>query len=196
MVPDYVPPPDAPPTYQGCSDRTREGFADPAVYPNIAACAGAWSMPGLRDVLPACDRKSGNDGLNLDGSGCSAADLCEAGWHVCQTKLDVGESMPLGMRSCAGLGASANMFFATAQGGPGGDCSDVTDTDDFQGCGTYGSVAFANCAPLDRTTGNMCTDLLTATNPWVCPVFDDEVHTVTKTKPDTGGGVLCCRQLP
>ena len=186
---------DAPPNPAGCADRTREGFVDMNTYPAIAACAGAWSLPGLRDVTAACGYKAGNDGELISGVGCSAADLCDPGWHVCQTNLDVAQSLPIADRTCNGLGAAAETFFATAQGGPGGDCA-VTNNlnDDFVGCGTYGITAKSNCTPLDRTTNNMCS-AFASIGGWNCPVYNDEVHTVTKSDPLMGGGVLCCRDL-
>lgn len=187
----YVPPDAPPPNPAGCSDRTREGFGDIDTYPDLAACAGAWLRPGLRDVEPACARLAGNDGSLVSGADCTAADLCALGWHVCQTKLDVAMSQPVTLRSCAGLGAEANRFFATAQSGPGGNCSDNA-TDDFAGCGTYGLPAMLNCAPLDKTPSNECS-AFAGIGGWKCPQFNNEVNTVTKTEPLVGGGVLCCR---
>ena len=32
----------------GCADGQREGFANTSVFPNIAACSGGWSIPGIR----------------------------------------------------------------------------------------------------------------------------------------------------
>jgi hypothetical protein len=87
------------------------------------------------------------------------------------------------------------MLFAAGQGGPGGDCAIPDATDDFQGCGTYGIAAKSNCAPLDRTTGNMCTELYRIVGGWTCPNNVNEVNTVTKTEPELGGGVLCCRDV-
>jgi hypothetical protein len=148
-------------------------------------------MPGLRGVAPACDREAGNDGVRLGGTGCSAADLCAVDWHVCQTKIEVEDHLPLASRSCAGLGAAADMFFATAQDGAGGNCSDPAPTNDFSGCGTYGAIA-PDCLPLDRTTNNMCVAF--GVGGWNCPDDLDEVSTVTKSEPLIGGGVLCCKE--
>src|SRR5262245_3879393 len=72
----------------GCADGTREGFQSQTKYPTIAACSGAWTIPGLiaNDTLvPRCQRRAGNDGANTSGQGCSVADLCAEGWHVCES---------------------------------------------------------------------------------------------------------------
>src|SRR5262245_57355288 len=77
----------------GCADGTREGYLSLQDDPRIAACAGAWSVAGLlADVThtPLCDRQAGNTGGALtDGSGCTVADLCAEGWHVCETAQEV-----------------------------------------------------------------------------------------------------------
>src|SRR5262252_1849902 len=72
---------DSPGAATGCADGTREGLA---TYSSIAACAGAWTVPGvIGDAPPACARQAGNDGSNAAGTGCNVADLCATGWHVC-----------------------------------------------------------------------------------------------------------------
>lgn len=187
-----VPSPDAPPAPWGCSDETREGFTDTAVYPAIAACSGAWSIPGLRpDPIVSCGRAAGNDGVKLLGAGCSAADLCAIGWHVCRTRLEVLEALPLQSRSCAGLGAAADTFYATGQSGPGGGNCDTTGTDDVFGCGTFGAAAQSSCTPLDLTASNDCFAVKTVGG-WSC-AYPNEVENIYKTEPLVGGGVLCCR---
>lgn len=194
-VPDPVPPDAAPDVAEypaGCSDGSREGFGALETYPDLAGCAGAWSVPGLRDVAPMCALRGGNDGVQLDGAGCSAADLCAPTWHVCQSSIDVALSQPTTLRSCAGLGAAPNTLFATAQSGAAGNCDEgPAATNDFMGCGTAGPAAMANCAPLDRSSDNMCFSLTSVG--WNCPDPDNEVNTVTKSMPLVGGGVLCCR---
>ena len=60
----------------GCSDGTREGFVG---APGIAACEGAWSLPGiLANAQPKCGRAGGNQGTKPDGTGCGADDLCSS----------------------------------------------------------------------------------------------------------------------
>lgn len=89
------------PKQSGCSDGTREWFIDSGSFPNIAGCAGAFVRPGLIQnnseiVVPTCERKSGNDGVYTDGEACSASDLCESGWKICDSfsliKLSSGGS--------------------------------------------------------------------------------------------------------
>ena len=46
---------------EGCSDLTREGFADGATWPDIAGCAGAWTVAGVNAITgPTCGRIAGN----------------------------------------------------------------------------------------------------------------------------------------
>jgi hypothetical protein len=77
------------PLISGCSDGTREWFFDIVKHPFIAGCSGAWNITGLRiDAntvrnTPTCSRSSGNTGINLNGTGCSAVDLCANGWSIC-----------------------------------------------------------------------------------------------------------------
>jgi hypothetical protein len=200
-VPD--PPPDGPPdmavpdtapNLSGCADATREGFSDPAEFPLIGACAGAWSIAGLRPDPPvSCNRAAGDDGTLPGGVGCSASDLCSAGWHVCRTRLEVYERLPVADRSCDRIGADANALFVTAQSGGGGGNCDATGTNDVFGCGTAGlSVTDPGCAPLDRNSDNMCF-VIKAVGGWECLDPDSEVTTIRKSDPTAGGGVLCCR---
>lgn len=191
-VSDPPPIPDARPTFAGCSDETREGFADPALFPAIAACAGAWSIPGL-SAPAACGHAAGNTGTQVLGTGCAAHDLCATGWHVCSSRLDVLSHLPPA-KTCADGMFGPSTFFATAQSGPGGgECG--MGTNDFLGCGTYGPAPFPVCTPLDRSSDNMCFTLRSAGG-WDCPDDRSEVTTVTKSDPTAGGGVLCCQDDP
>jgi hypothetical protein len=127
------------------------------------------------------------------GVGCTATDLCAAEWHVCRTSLEVYERLPVSDRTCTRLGASPQKLFITAQSGSGGDMCDATGTNDVLGCGTYGLVASsAACAPLDRTSDNMCFSIK-AVGGWECLDPVSELTTIRKSDPTTGGGVLCCR---
>jgi len=185
---------DAPEYAEGCSDRTREGFQDMAVYTDIAACDGAWSVPGLRGCGPACDHASGNDGALPLGEGCSAADVCAPGWRICGSGEEVFVALPAGGRTCDGLGAAPSTLYATGQSGGGANrCSD-SGSNDFFGCGTYGPLPDSLCRPLDRVSDNMCFAIRLG-DIWVCPDPEDEVDTVTKTDSRFGGGVLCCRNV-
>jgi hypothetical protein len=142
---------------------------------------------------PECDRRGGNDGDKPDGRGCSAADLCAAGWHVC-----------LGVTSIANIhGGCADaiapfgdhpVFFATAQRAQGLVCStNGQGMNNVYGCGTIGSTPDRSCEPLDR----FLHDSDCANNPpWSCAngplgTSQSELDDVTKSGPERGG-VLCC----
>ncbi len=193
----------------GCSDGTREGYLDEDLYPLIAGCSGGWSFPGLIVApLPQCNLVSGNTSPNPSGNGCSAADLCSPGFHVCKGAEDVSFRSPTG---CDGVGLAPG-FFATRQGSTGcaictlgtitdpdvcNGCSCATNCEqndstanDLFGCGTLGNAASGNCGVLDLTSGNGC---LALGSPWLCEAGGgcNEANAVTKLGPE-GGGVLCC----
>ena len=186
-----APAPDASPD-RGCSDGTREGFPDFGSFRSIAGCAGAWRIEGLSPDPPVmCHRAAGNDGAQALGTNCTATDLCEAGWHVCRSRLEVIARLPVADRTCNGLDAAPNMLFVTAQSGPGGGTCGV-GTNDVFGCGTMGPLADASCAPLDRSSDNQCF-AIHPVGGWTCLDAGSEVTTIYKTDPAIGGGVMCCR---
>jgi hypothetical protein len=188
----------------GCADGTREGYTNVQLHPRIAACSGAWSIPGLiaaATLTPACDRQAGNTGTStiLDGAGCSVADLCAQGWHVC---LSAAELTQLGETCAPALAASVadQVFFATRQrGNANGLCVAATNantTNNVHGCGNFGS-------PENPAQSTSCTPLTPfmleqpdcfAIVGWACgtdPNSTTELDDVTK--PSAGhGGVLCC----
>jgi hypothetical protein len=172
----------------GCSDGQREGYFDPAAFPLVASCSGAWSVAGVMGALaPVCGRLGGDDGQKPDGIGCSAADLCAEGWHVCASSAEVAAASPSG---CGGAADPQTLvFFATGQSGAGlSDCG--PGENDLFGCGTIGTAPAPTCAPLDRTSADLCAALGA---PWSCGLDGaKEATAVTKTGSD-GGGVLCCR---
>ncbi len=175
----------------GCSDGTREGY--PVVsFKNIAACSGAWSVPGLladATKTPACDRNAGNDGTNPSGSGCNVADLCQVGWHVCATGNEVQDkSSGLG---CSPVVDAAGAFFATRQSGQGNNLCEPTGANDLFGCGGIGAPPDINgsCAPLNRASGNLCASIPIT---FACGV-DGFAEANNVTKANGEGGVLCCR---
>ncbi|MBN9163565.1 MAG: hypothetical protein BGO98_17890 [Myxococcales bacterium 68-20] len=177
----------------GCSDGSREGFTPAPMFPNIAACAGGWSVPGLgTTTTPACGRVSGNDSANPTGKDCSVADLCQVGWHVCETPAAVATKS--GGEGCVAAGLNGqNAFFAIRQAGSGAAACGP-GTNDLFGCGDVGAPPDAEtCAPLDRFSGDLCTSLPTT---WACGADGgNELGNVTKTASE-GGGVLCCRDGP
>jgi hypothetical protein len=176
----------------GCSDGTREGFVNATQFPNIAGCSGGWSVAGLLPGITAkCGLAGGNSGANPNGNTCSAADLCETGWHVCATSLQVKNASATGGCSGSTAAGAASLFFATLQSGPGaGDCG--SGTNDLFGCGNLGAAPNGSCSPLDRFSNNLCGSLAA---PWSCVSANggfDEAIKVTKSGP-ASGGVLCCR---
>jgi hypothetical protein len=174
----------------GCSDATREGYTPAATYPNIAACAGAWSIPGLQPPTtktPACSRGSGNSGVNATGAGCNVSDLCQGGWHVCESSAEVLQKS--NGAGCAPA-ATPGLFFATRQSGAGGATCGPGANDLF-GCGGVGAApAPGACVPLDRFSNDLCSALPAG---WSCGLDAfQEANNVTHTN-GNDGGVLCCR---
>jgi hypothetical protein len=177
----------------GCADGAREAFLDGARFPRIAACSGAFSVPGTQtsaSMMPQCNRSAGNTGANPLGNGCSIEDLCAEGWHVCHGTIDVTMSLPAGTTSCATVDQTMPGFWLTRQ----------TTNNNFQcinfagslnnvvGCASIG-MADVTCAPL--TTTFRFTDCVP---PWQCDAMqpDREAGTITKVGPQ-GGGVMCCK---
>ncbi len=177
------------PSPVGCADGSREALEDEVAYPGIAACAGGFWVPGVGAPVPACNREGGNDGPHPDGIGCSIADLCAAGWHLCTTRYEVAMA---GLASCGNV-SWGGQFFATAQSGEGANACNDTGTNDVFGCGDVGYENVSGCAPLDRSTGNLCVSLPGA---WECSEDAyDEVSYLVKPGPDFGGA-LCCLDGP
>jgi hypothetical protein len=182
----------------GCGDNERDDLTDLAQYPDIAACSGRWSIPGL-EAPPVCNRTSGD--RNQSDATCAAQDLCAKGWHICHNDGDV--KIRLG-QTCSTRFKSANTFFATDQPGDFGICM-VAGSNDIFGCGSIGADLAAMsqmgvCESLDKSSGNECSLLNSAVaGAWQCidPMGTrgyDERNVVTKPA-DAGGGVLCCRDL-
>src|SRR5262249_32171373 len=134
------------PALLGCSDGTREGFVDPTASELIAGCSGGWQTqwyPGFSTpaITPTCNHASGNSSANPGGAGCVMADLCAAGWHVCNNAAEVTAKSPTG---CAGAvtDGSARFFSTLEVSYPGTDtCLSATvDPNGLVGCGTLGSA--------------------------------------------------------
>jgi hypothetical protein len=174
----------------GCSDGTREGFTSIGSYPNIAACSGGWSFPGVRTgtaIAPACGGRAGNDSDNATGAGCGVADLCQNGWHVCASAAEVAARV--GADGCAGANV-AGAFFVTRQSGPGAAACGVGSNDLF-GCGGAGLTPDpGTCGVLTRFSNDLCAALPAS---FACGADGAaEADNVTKSSSD-GGGALCCR---
>lgn len=174
----------------GCADGTREAF-DLAQEPAIAGCSGGWETAGIAAVRTPTCAATGDSSANPTGRGCSAADLCAEGWHVCADKQDVYAHL-VGKPACLWETAdeAARLFFASAQPASFSSC-DASGTDDLFGCGSLGNTAPASCDPLARVSGNVCIDL--TVGGWDCGTdFMAEAVHVTKAFA-TGGGALCCK---
>lgn len=171
----------------GCADGEREVLEDEALYPNIAGCAGAWTVPGVVVNVTNCERQGGDDGLIPTGTECSVEDLCSEGWHVC---VDRQEVMDDGVADCNDDTLAWNgSFYATRQSGQGSNTCDAFGLNDVFGCGDVGYDNITNCAPLNRGSANLCVELPA---PWACGVANDqEAQFIVKTGPEFGG-VLCC----
>ncbi len=199
--------PVTPPDPVGCADGEREGFTDRMAAPDIAGCSGGWSVPGVRATLsPICNRVSGDDSTNPSGQGCSVADLCAIGWHVCADKEEVAARSPSGCASAVPPGTPNNgLLFITRQRSTNNivceDRASATGVNDLIGCGNLGPSldASKNCAPLDRALASQhdgrCdfNEAEPPLGPWMCGASSiRESENVTKSGPALGG-VLCCR---
>jgi hypothetical protein len=180
----------------GCSDGTREYFADMASQPNIAGCSGGWSIVGVTtpgSMQPACNRVSGNDSSNPNGMGCSVEDLCAAGWYVCHGAGDVGAHSSNGQ--CEPSTGTTQTFWLTRQvQDDQGFCSAPPDTNNITGCGNLGGTPIGGCDPLVVRMRNY--DCI-PTQFWACGTTQTggttEANIVRKDGPGEGG-VLCCKQ--
>ncbi len=185
------------PEIVGCSDGSREGFRDPDDWPDIAGCAGAFDQPGVigsPDLQPACDLRAGDTNANSEGTGCTAADLCAAHWHVCRNGDDVARHSPTGGCESCVLAGEQRFFLVASGASPMGICSpDPQAVDDLHGCGGLGQPESQDCAPLSRRMG--FADCKATDGVWNCGDKSDslqEAKVVTKAG-STLGGVLCCR---
>jgi len=171
-------------TIVGCADGTREGFMDHDASPLVAACGGAWDQPGL-DRGPTCARQAGNHGFIRTGVGCSAADLCGVGWHVCRGPEDFADHAPAGCVDAVdpfyadfgagtyGVGADmaplepppGGAFFVARGAIDQGVCVDSVPAVPLPsagvfGCGNLGyETSSVTCGDFDRMAGPLCEGL-------------------------------------
>jgi len=155
----------SPAAIAGCSDGTREGFIDVMKHPLIAACGGAWTLPGVHETVPACNYEAGNTGLNTAGSGCNVADLCAPNWHVCLGKDDVDVHNPTGCDGIMDCAQSPAFFLARTSSNGAFNCTPDAigapeSLNDLFGCGDLGCPATkATCAPLTLGSHNLCKSI-------------------------------------
>ncbi|MBT9558514.1 MAG: DUF4360 domain-containing protein [Myxococcales bacterium] len=159
------------PAAVGCADGSREGYLGVSTYPNIAACGGAWSIPGIANFAPAyapacpglavndtrtpaCGRTAGDDSANPYGNGCNAEDLCAEGWHICLGVNDLKEATPTPTTGCTGSvpPGSGPLWFATRQATNGcGRCADGLSV----GSDCNSSACTFGCLNTERTTNDV-----------------------------------------
>lgn len=183
------------PALVGCADGTREGFLHVNQYPLLAACTGAWDIPGIHHPEgPACGREAGNDGLNTLGQGCNVEDLCAAGWHVCLGKTDVLMRNETG---CDGImtGAVSPAFFLARTSSTGAfNCApdaigEPVSENDLFGCGDLGCKATVDtCAPLTQASHDLCKTLKNMPG---CSCTWNADGTDVKCSPSSGGCGWC-----
>ena len=176
----------------GCSDGSRELLADQEIYPDIAGCSGGFDVPGVltsASRAPSCGRGAGNDGDLPKGDGCSVADFCAAGWHVCESAAEVKEVLSGG---CPVLDSLESQLWVTRQTNGAGnlDCQSPAGNN-LVGCANVGAVAGDSCAPLDRSV--FFSHCETNLPDWECGSATDQEGQVVVKKGTFGGGVLCCR---
>jgi hypothetical protein len=178
----------------GCADGTREGYVDIQHYPSIAACAGGWEVAGLLDPLtrtPTCGRQAGNSAELTNGFGCTVADLCADGWHVCETAAEVA-ALATDCTDAIPPTAPGFEFYVTRQRAYGSMCIAANDrgTNNLHGCGNVGVLDDASCAPFTVMLRNLDCAVWP---PWSCSSTTvNEYEAVTK-RGSTRGGVLCCK---
>ncbi len=207
----------------GCADGSREGFQDWDAYPDIAACSGAWTEPGVTrsDLEPTCDHGSGNDSWNREGTGCSAVDICQVGWHVCEGNDEVQDNAGSCDDAVPPGTPNKSLFFAVAQASELGTVCEYSGTgdNDVFGCGNLGTELGGDkdCGALTHALASTHPDACgfneaePSLGPWECVGGDDshyhEGALVTKKGCPGGscsydgypidnsdkGGVLCCR---
>jgi hypothetical protein len=180
----------------GCSDGTREGFADVDGWPRIAGCAGGWQAVGLlapASRVPACNRIAGNDSENPTGDLCAAPDLCAPNWHACLDGPDVASHSPTGDCEGAVLPGEKAFFLVMVGASPQGVCyRDPSAANDLHGCGSIGEPDSDGCPPLDR---RMNFADCAATGVWQCGTANESlIEAGVVSKPAAPlGGVLCCK---
>jgi len=172
----------------GCADGLREGFIDGAANPLIAGCSGGFTLPGT-SAGPACGNAGGDDSADPFGTGCSVADLCADGWHVCESPDEVESLSATGCTNVT-LPDDDPLFFVQQISGSGGAMCNGLGSNDIFGCGNVGVPPdAATCAPLNRFSQDGCGFL---GNDWDCSGGNvQEAINVVKPGVDYGGA-LCC----
>jgi hypothetical protein len=155
-------------------------------------------VPGLlgpEAKTPQCGRVSGDASTNPGGIGCSVADLCAQGWHVCLNADEVARRSPTDCESAYPVGHGDLFFVVRGGASPLGICSaDPTAANDLHGCGNIGQPEAQTCQPLERRMG--FADCLTSAGIWQCGQASDHLREAALVVKRNAflGGVLCCRE--
>jgi hypothetical protein len=175
----------------GCADGERELFRKEKESPNVAGCAGAFDVAGVTtspSKSPSCGRGAGDDGDNLMGVGCAVADLCAAGWHVCESAEELDVS------ACADDDSGPTFYVTRLSTVTGSLACGAGASDNLVGCGVgagQSPMSGGTCGPLDTVLIFSQCDMELAS--WECGTSTDvEAEVVTKVDSDEGGA-LCCR---
>ncbi|MCG3174227.1 MAG: hypothetical protein GMKNLPBB_02455 [Myxococcota bacterium] len=175
----------------GCSDGKHEGVNDGYT---IFACKGGWDAAGV-DTPSRCGRKAGDDSSNPNGTGCSAADLCATGFHLCDGKNDIAKYGGCNLRNWE------QGFWMTSQNSENSNACAGGGYQDVYGCGTLGRSVSQGCSPLTRRSTAACynerywnaPDILFGDDGWSCSGSYTEEGRYIKHAGGRNGGVLCCR---
>ncbi len=168
----------------GCSDGQREGLADIAADPTIAACAASWSV--ALDLRATATGVACGDDL---GSCAVPADACSPGWHVCGSSGDITELDAITGDTCAALAGS---YVAAIS-----HCSTDTPACKYPNNGAWQCVAGTD---VDCTQPACCGAGCDASNTCNNGIWPGETRenapdgkVCANTLGTTQDGVLCCR---
>jgi hypothetical protein len=183
------------PLLEGCADGERDGYL---TEPNIAACAGGFAEPGVATPAKSMQQcpEAGDMTNNQIGTGCAAANLCGAKFHVCDSATEVGMKASSGQ--CP-TDVIAESFWLTQQSlDANGNSCDAPTQNNVVGCGDIGPDVplGSSCSPLTRYLRK--EECANGRQQWIPPWQCDEerggTEATTISKPDPAkGGVLCCR---
>ncbi|MBL8605036.1 MAG: hypothetical protein JNK72_24115 [Myxococcales bacterium] len=203
-------------TREGFADRSR--FPEIAACGGRWLVPGVFP-PTPRVSLAACANAGNSSDGRAETAHCAAANLCALGWHLCRGGEIAARTQGQGCAgssfapesffaaSVSGPGCYRCALATNAVTGAlctnascSNDCrptvcslacrAEATLTNDLFGCGTLGYSLTSECDGLDRTAGDLCSQL--PSSAWRCGGVTSESRTVTK--PDAAhGGVLCCR---
>ncbi|MSP62684.1 MAG: hypothetical protein EXR72_20615 [Myxococcales bacterium] len=183
---------DRPACPSGCTNNGgRRATGDPGL-PRVAFCPAAWSVAGIVSGDAAVKKCGGKPDAN--GTGCTPADNCATGWHVCTGDKD---ALDHGLTVAACQSAPAGMYATGHRGGleimgPGmraPSCNSLGGIAEFvMGCGTLGT-SVKSCSILQHAMGAMeCTGVWSCGSGGMALAGD-----LVKKSGLELGGVICCQ---